>query len=104
MKRFLLFLILCGSLAAQEPDPYQLLLDERATLEARMEETHQQSKFHRRKALYYQGRIIDGYDWLDEMRYHESKELFFRALSQELYCELIVLNSDLPVELRRHSY
>jgi hypothetical protein len=111
MKRFLLFLILCGSLAAQDADPYQSLLDERATLEARLKETSAQIQYHRRKALYCAGVLIelehmarwndpDVYDTRGRIRYHEQKEAFFRDLSRELYCELLIVNGELPIELR----
>ena len=101
MKRVLLILALCGSVVAQEPDPYQPLLDERATLEARLHETNDQIKFHRRKALYCRGLVIEGYNRIDEELYHERKAVFFRDLYYELVAELYALQQNLPVELER---
>ena len=89
MKRALIILALCGSVAAQNLDPLADLEEELRVIDARTEEINARVDFHRRKELFYEG-VIAGVEKAkgnpySETAQHRRKRWFFEDLRRELY-------------------
>jgi hypothetical protein len=89
MKRYLLILAVCGSVAAQNLDPLAELEGELRVIDARTEDIIAQITYHRRKELFYEG-VIAGVESAEgnpysEMAQHRRKRWFFENLRDELY-------------------